>query len=96
MEKIQRKVIYLDENNEEMLVSSLEQEYPDMKTAIAELDKSYKSDRAMYRIAVKQRIACDCDDYRDDTCYSFRVNDIVIEGCIVDAEKTALEMFRLG
>ena len=95
MEKICREAIYLDENDKEIVLHSIETEYENLRTAISELEKFRMADRAMYRLAIKQRPDVYCDDWHDDTSYGFCVNDVSIRAHIVDAEKIALSAFGL-
>jgi hypothetical protein len=95
MQTIYRESVYLDEDDNEVLLCSANTECKDMRSAILSLEEFYKTDRAMYRLAIKQRPNVYCDNWRYETSYGFCVNDVTIRAYIVDAEKTALETFRL-
>lgn len=95
MQKICREAVYLDENSEEVILYSVETEYPDISFAISALETYRKADRAMYRLAIKQRPDVYCDNWYDDVSYGFCVNDVTIRAYIIDAEKTALDAFGL-
>ncbi len=94
MDYIVRRKFILIKNDEEIVLHSEDKVCSDIPDAIETLDKLWKSDRAMYRLAVpKVPVDIFCDDWRSDTAYSFRIGKIVIEAELVDAQRYALNIF---
>ena len=97
MYKIIRRVINVSDDDNEKIVSETCREYEDLATAMFEFGKARKADRAMYRIALSkvENKNYMFDDWRNDTSYMYRIHNTCIECELVDALKTALEIYRL-
>ena len=94
--KLERRIIRIDKNDNEIIIDSIRTLHK-LEDAISELEKLRKMDLAMYRVAVQKcpkKIEL-CDDWHNDVSYMFRINSIVIEAEIIDAENIALKMFEL-
>jgi len=92
---IKRSVIQIKDTAEYTLVS-LEQGYPTIQDAIEALDKLWKADKAMYRLAIQEApVNTFCDDCHDNASYMFRIGNVVIEGELVDAKRYARNIFGL-
>lgn len=98
MYKIVRRVSDVSNDSEEKILSESCHEYKDLSTAIFELEKARKADRAMYRLILNKNIKSSnyiCDDWHDDVSYMFRIKDTCIECDLIDATKEALKLYRL-
>ena len=97
MYKIVRRVIDVSDDDNEKILSETHMDYEDLATAMFEFGKARKADRAMYRIALNKAEKKDYifDDWHNDTSYMYRIHNTCIECELVDALKTALEIYRL-
>lgn len=97
MFKIIRRVIDVSDDDNEKILSETCREYEDLATAMFEFGKTRKADRAMYRMALNkvENKNYIFDDWRNDTSYMYRIHNTCIECELVDALKTALEIYRL-
>lgn len=97
MYKIVRRVFDVSDNSEEKILSESYHEYKDLSTAIFELEKARKADRAMYRTVLNKITNKNYifDDWHNDTSYIYRIHNTCIECELVDALKIALKIYRL-
>ena len=98
MYKIVRRVFDVSDDSKEKILSESCHEYKDLSTAIFELEKARKADRAMYRLILNKNIKNSnyiCDDWHNDISYMYRIHNTCIECELVDALKIALKIYRL-
>lgn len=99
MYKIVRRVIDVSDDLKEEVLSETCHKYEDLSTAISELEKARKADRAMYRFVLNKSNKASnyiCDDWHDDVSYMFRIHNTCIECELVDALQEALNIYRIN
>ena len=100
MYQLKRRIIDVKDNEEEETLEETCVEYHDLATAIFELGKARKADKALYRLALKKsNYNMIIDDCHDDTSYSFMIHKTCIECELtstgISIEDEACKLYRL-
>ena len=94
---VRRKTIVTTNNGKEVTIRKEDICCTSIYNALEELEKLYKTDRAMYRLAIKEvSPGVICDNWSSDTAYTFCIGRVSIEAEFVDAAIYACEMFGVG
>lgn len=93
---VRRKIILIKDDDEETVIHQGDTRRANLHDALEALESLYKTDRAMYRLAItKAPTHAICDDWHDDTAYTFRIGKVLIGAELVDAERYACNIFGL-
>lgn len=94
---VRRKITVTTNNGKEVTIYKKDIYGTSIYDTLEKLEKLYKADRAMYRLAIKE-ISPEviCDNWSSDTAYTFCIGKVSVEAEFVDAAIYACEMFGIG